>query len=48
MWCNKRWEYNQPTDIVVESEGKILAVPPVSLVMHIFVDGGKTFRGVLS
>ena len=38
----------QPTDIVVESEGKILAAPPVSLLMHIFVDGGKTFRGVLS
>ena len=38
----------QPTDIVVESEGKILAVPLVSLLMHILVDGGKIFRGVLS
>ena len=38
----------RPTDIVVESEGEILAVPPVSLLMHIFAHGGKTFRGVLS
>ena len=37
-----------PMDIFVGSEQEIFAVPPVLLLMHIFVGSGQIFRAVIS